>query len=130
MQSLLPGTLRRIVRIVIQSRHGTAAITGQHGNALAAREAEWEAMKRKDILDTAKGYVTKDRASDHGDMENNFRTIAMYWSVHLGVPVSATDVSVMMTMLKVARIKSNPKHVDNWVDGAGYLACGGELETE
>lgn len=87
-------------------------------------------MKRKDILDTAKGYVTKDRASDHGDMENNFRTIAMYWSVHLGVPVSATDVSIMMTLLKVARIKSNPKHVDNWVDGAGYLACGGELETE
>ena len=87
-------------------------------------------MKRKDILDTAKGYVTKDRASDHGDMENNFRTIAMYWSVHLGVPVSATDVSVMMTLLKLARIKSNPKHVDNWVDGAGYLACGGELETE
>ncbi len=130
MQSLLPGTLRRIVRIVIQSRHGTAAITGQRGNVLAAREAEWEAMKRKDILDTAKGYVTKDRASDHGDMENNFRTIAMYWSVHLGVPVSATDVSIMMTLLKVARIKSNPKHVDNWVDGAGYLACGGELETE
>ena len=130
MQSLLPGTLRRIVRIVIQSRHRTAAITGQHGNALAAREVEWEAMKRKDILDTAKGYVTKDRASDHGDMENNFRTIAMYWSVHLGVPVSATDVSVMMTLLKVARIKSNPKHIDNWVDGAGYLACGGELETE
>ena len=37
-------------------------------------------MKRKDILDTAKGYVTKDRASQHGDMENNFNTIAMYWS--------------------------------------------------
>src|SRR5210317_1443915 len=39
---------------------------------------------RADILDTAKTYVTKDRASDHGDMENNFLTIARYWSVHLG----------------------------------------------
>jgi hypothetical protein len=32
-----------------------------------------------------------------------------------------------MTLLKVARISSNPKHVDNWVDGCGYLACGGEI---
>jgi len=87
-------------------------------------------MKRKDILDTAKGYVTKDRASQHGDMENNFNTIAMYWSVHLNTPVTATDVAAMMALLKIARIKSNPAHTDNWVDGCGYLACGGELETE
>ena len=87
-------------------------------------------MKRSDILDTAKGYVTKDRASDHGDMESNFQTIGEYWSVHLGIEVSAVDVSVMMTLLKVARIKSNPKHTDNWVDGCGYLSCGGELSSK
>jgi hypothetical protein len=28
-------------------------------------------MKRSEILDTAKEYVTKDRASQHGDAENN-----------------------------------------------------------
>ena len=33
-------------------------------------------MKRADCLDTAKAYVTKDRANDHGDMEDNFATIA------------------------------------------------------
>ena len=82
---------------------------------------------RADILDTAKTYVTKDRASDHGDMENNFLTIARYWSVHLDHEVTATDVAVMMNLLKVARIKSNPSHPDNWIDGAGYMACGGEL---
>jgi hypothetical protein len=32
-----------------------------------------------------------------------------------------------MNLLKVARIKSNPEHPDNWVDGAGYMACGGEI---
>lgn len=82
---------------------------------------------RADILDTAKTYVTKDRASDHGDMENNFLTIARYWSVHLDHEVTATDVAVMMNLLKIARIKSNPNHPDNWIDGAGYMACGGEL---
>jgi len=84
-------------------------------------------MKRAEVLDTAKGYVTRDRAADHGNMEDNFRTIADYWAVHLGVEVTPADVAVMMTLLKLARICSNPKHDDNWVDGCGYLACGGEL---
>ena len=85
---------------------------------------------RDDILDTAKEYVTKDRAAQHGDMEGNFTRIAEYWSVHLDTPVYPDDVAVMMTLLKVARIKSNFEHPDNWVDGAGYMACGGELATE
>jgi len=84
-------------------------------------------VSRANILDTAKEYVTKDRASDHGNMEDNFNTIGAYWSVHLGVKVDATDVAVMMNLLKVARIKSNPKHPDNWVDACGYMACGGEI---
>jgi hypothetical protein len=84
-------------------------------------------MKRAEVLDTAKQYVTRDRAADHGDMEDNFRTIAEYWSVYLGVEVHPADVAVMMTLLKIARISSNPKHEDNWVDGCGYLACGGEI---
>ena len=85
---------------------------------------------RADILDTAKEYVTKDRAAQHGDMEDNFTRIAEYWSVHLDTPVYPDDVAVMMTLLKAARIKSNPEHPDNWVDGAGYMACGGELAAK
>jgi hypothetical protein len=84
-------------------------------------------MTRAEILDTAKGYVTQDRAAQHGDAERNFGLIAAYWSAHLDVAVSASDVAVMMTMLKLARIKSNPDNMDNWVDGCGYLACGGEI---
>ncbi len=85
---------------------------------------------RGDILDTAKEYVTKDRAADHGDMEDNFNMIADYWSLHLEQHIDAHDVAVMMTLLKLARIKSNPKHMDNFIDGAGYLACGGELVSK
>jgi HAMP domain-containing protein len=86
-------------------------------------------VTRADVLDTAKDYVTKDRAAEHGDMENNFNTIARYWSVHLDAQITPTDVAVMMNLLKVARIKSNPKSQDNWVDGAGYMACGGEIAS-
>ncbi len=90
-------------------------------------EKEARRVTRGQVLDTAKEYVTKDRAADHGNMEDNFSTIGKYWSVHLGVDVSATDVAVMMNLLKVARIKSNPSHPDNWVDACGYMACGGEI---
>lgn len=87
-------------------------------------------MKRAEILETAIGYVTQDRAADHGDMEDNFATIAAYWTIHLGHPVTAADVGVMMNLLKVARIKSNAGHIDNYVDGSGYLACAGEIVSK
>ena len=87
-------------------------------------------VNRADILDTAKDYVTKDRAATHGDAERNFGLIGAYWSAHLNVNIRAHDVAVMMTLLKLARAKSNPKHADNWIDGCGYLALGGEAAGE
>lgn len=86
---------------------------------------------RADILDIAKEYVTKDRAADHGDMEDNFLTIAAYWNTHLGIHlIGPQDVAVMMTLLKLARIKQNEKHLDNWIDACGYMACGGEIVSK
>ena len=87
-------------------------------------------VNRADILDTAKEYVTKDRAATHGDAERNFGLIAAYWSAHLNVSIRAHDVAVMMTLMKLARARSNPKHTDNWIDGCGYLALGGEAAGE
>ena len=88
-------------------------------------------MGRAAVLDTAKDYVTRDRAADHGDMEDNFRTIASYWNTHLGIDfIEPQDVAVMMTLLKIARIKQNEKHIDNWVDACGYMACGGEIVSK
>jgi hypothetical protein len=84
-------------------------------------------MNRTEILDAAETCITIDRAATHGDAERNFGTIAVYWSAHLDHPITAADVAVMMTLMKCARIKSNPGHADSWVDGIGYLACGGEI---
>ena len=94
--------------------------------------SEWDWMKRDEILDTAKKYVTKDRAAEHGDMEDNFQRIAAYWNAHLGLVdfIKTEDVAAMMALLKIARIHSNPTHMDNWVDACGYLACGGEVASK
>lgn len=86
-------------------------------------------MNRADILAAATDCVCRDRNSTYGEPENGFALIGAYWSAHLDHPVAAADVAVMMTLLKLARIKANPAHHDSWIDAAGYLACGGELAT-
>ena len=86
-------------------------------------------MNRSEILDTAKEYITKDRADTHGDAESNFGLIAAYWSAHLNRNISAHDVAVMMTLFKLARARGNPSHVDNAIDAAGYSALAGEIGT-
>lgn len=84
-------------------------------------------MNRSDILDAAKQYVTVDRAATHGDAESNFGLISSYWSAHLDVNVTAHDVAVMMALFKLARMKSNPAHIDSAQDLCGYGAIAGEL---
>jgi hypothetical protein len=84
-------------------------------------------LSRTAVLDVAKQAVTKDRAATHGALANSFAAIAAIWSVRLGVPVTAAQVSIMMVDLKTVRAWGNPGHADNWVDIAGYAACGGEL---
>ena len=87
-------------------------------------------MKRSEILDTAKGYVTKDRAATHGDAEQTFGRIAAVWSARLGVAITQAQVCILLADLKSCRAWGNPQHADNWVDLAGYAACGGEIATE
>ena len=70
---------------------------------------------RTEILDTAKQLVNVDRASEHGDMENNFESIAALWEIYFDNEWSftSTDVAAMMALLKIARMKSNKSNPDN-----------------
>ena len=85
---------------------------------------------RAGILDEAARIVTQDRNVTHGEPEETFGLIAAYWSAHLDIPVTETDVAAMMTLFKLARLKANPTNPENWVDGCGYLACGGEIAAQ
>lgn len=86
-------------------------------------------MNRSEILDKAKACVVGDREQDYGSPENNFKKIGMLWTDYLGYPIGATDVAAMLALLKIARIASGHAKEDNWVDLAGYAACGGEIES-
>ena len=84
---------------------------------------------RQEILNEAAELVTRQRESDYGTPEQSYTRIAHFWSVYTGVDLNATDVALMMTLLKVARAQHNPASLDSWVDIAGYAATGGEVGT-
>lgn len=83
-------------------------------------------MDRKQILTKALDCVTKDRNATHGEPEDSFKQIASVWSAMLGVEISSHQVALLMAALKIVRAQQNPAHEDNWVDLAGYAACGAE----
>lgn len=84
-------------------------------------------MTRSDLLEAAKEIVTKDRTTDYGTPENNFKTIAELWTTYLGVPISTHQVPILMALLKIARLKQSPAHTDSLIDLAGYAACAAEV---
>ena len=84
-------------------------------------------MTRQEILAAAEECVCKDRNSTYGEPENSFGKIAAVWSALLGITIRDDQVAIMLNALKGVRAWENPNHRDNWVDGAGYMACGGEL---
>ncbi len=81
---------------------------------------------RAEILKKAENCVSG-CADKYGNPEDNFDTIAKFWSVYKGVDISPVDVAMMMSLLKIARVKSGKALEDSFVDLAGYAACGGAI---
>lgn len=90
-------------------------------------ESQRKNISRGDVLEEARNLIYGDRAETHGDAKDNFGNIAGLWSVYLGHTVTAEDVALMMTLMKIARTKSGDVNMDDIIDAIGYLALGGEL---
>lgn len=94
-------------------------------------------LTRADILHAAEKCVCGQRETDYGTPEDNFETIAGLWKTYLSracvdeagcVYIDATDVAMMMALLKIARIAGGSGTRDSFIDLAGYAACGAECE--
>ena len=86
-------------------------------------------VTREEILEKARQCVCGDRDMQYGSPEGSFKRIADYWSLYINKPISPQDVAIMMILFKVAR-EENKDKADNWIDIAGYAACGGEITHE
>lgn len=86
-------------------------------------DEEVEPVTRADILDQAKKCVCGQREQDYGTPESNFQLIADLWNGYLGFTdnpqwkqIRATDVSMMMALMKIARIRNGGGSGDSFVD--------------
>ena len=93
-------------------------------------------LSREEILNYAKECVCGKREQDYGSPESNFGLIANLWTDYLypgeekGCIITPLDVSMMMALLKIARIRNGGGTGDSFVDLAGYAACGGEIHSQ
>ena len=96
---------------------------------------EMPRLTRAEVLHRAEQCVCGEREQDYGTPEDNFETIAEFWITYLNracvdeegcVYIDATDVAMMMALLKIARIAGGAGTRDSFIDLAGYAACGGE----
>ena len=87
--------------------------------------------RRQVLLEEAIQLTTTDRNKEYGNPEDNFRNIADYWNVYQrqrGCTSTPQDVAMMLILLKVARLATNPAHFDSLVDIAGYAACAADCQ--
>ena len=99
---------------------------------LALAAPEDNIMTRDAVLSKASECVSGGRQDDYGSPENNFARIAAMWTAYLNfkVHIEPHDVAAMMAAVKLSRIASGGHgKADNWIDLAGYAACGGELQS-
>jgi hypothetical protein len=79
------------------------------------------------VLERAEHLVNNERNTQYDEPSADFYRTAGMWSAYLGVPIEMHDVAAMVALLKIARIRFAPQHLDNWVDLAGYAACGADV---
>lgn len=95
-------------------------------------------MKAAEVCAEAAALVGGERDRTHGTKARNFGNIALFWNAYLrarfgdagaACDLSALDVANMMEAMKIARRCWGAHNMDDYVDGAGYAGCAGELAS-
>jgi hypothetical protein len=93
-----------------------------------------QTVRATDIATKAAELVGGDRDRQHGNKLDNFKRIAAVWNGILAAagittsrPLDAHDVANILEGMKIARRYSGTFNEDDYVDGAGYSACAGEI---
>jgi hypothetical protein len=85
-------------------------------------------MKANDYLTEARAII-QDRGLDYGHPSDNMSRTASLWAAYLEMPIEPHQVAMCMALVKVARSMETGK-VDNYIDGAAYMAISGQLKLE
>jgi len=91
---------------------------------------------RSQFLDDVK-QIVEGRGQNYGTPEDNFGLIGAFWNLFDKAAGAAghdtnspTAVGLKMALLKIARATTQPDHIDNYYDLAGYAACVGIMAID
>ena len=88
-------------------------------------------VKYKEILQNATDIVQDRGLNDYGHPADNMQHAAMLISAYLQLPVHDYQVCAILALIKIARAtQGTSDKVDNYIDGAAYIALMGQLATE
>jgi hypothetical protein len=85
-------------------------------------------MNANDLLTEARAII-QDRGLDYGHPSDNMSRTASLWAAYLEMPIEPHQVAMCLALVKVARSMETGK-VDNYIDGAAYMAISGQLKLE
>ena len=74
--------------------------------------------------------IFQERGATYGDgdaLENNFGAIATIATLIVGKPLTARDVALVLTAVKLRRLGVAPDHRDSYVDAVNYVAFAAAL---
>lgn len=69
----------------------------------------------------------RNRDEQYGSMAETMTRACQIFELITGSPLSPYHANIFMTALKMARIRTSPGKLDNYVDGINYLAFAGEF---
>lgn len=74
--------------------------------------------------------ILKDREESYGDPIQMHTRIAQIWSAILNKPVTAYEVALCMTGLKLARATKNASDPDSLIDAHGYTEIAQTIQAD
>lgn len=79
------------------------------------------------VLNEALTVINGERQDSYGNPEDSHSLIAALWGAYLGVTITAREAAEMMVLFKVARMRGQKPHMDNYRDAAGYLGIAADM---
>ena len=90
--------------------------------------------QRGSVLQEGITTINGERQDVYGSPESSFSLIAKYWRTYLqhkkNLEITSSDVAMMMTLFKIARIANGSAHRDSYVDAAGYIGLAADMCCE
>ena len=122
-EELLSGIMEERGRGFASDREAWAQLKENIENV----ESRMKAIKdvHKDMWSAVKDHNGDAFCALAGEFQRSAILLAMEWT---NASVLA-NIAVLLALLKIARIATGHGKSDNWVDLAGYAACGGELQS-